>query len=147
MRGRTKKLKREEASLPFVIVACVMAGNLKQAAIYCRVACADKNTIEAQRLSLHRLAKSLGCDSYIEYLDNGASVLTLERPAFSQMIADIQAGIISFVLVKDIARISRDISSFRKWMDEMDKLGVTVMSANDGLLTAPGNEYTTSTKF
>ena len=73
--------------------------------------------------------------------------MIFERPAFSQMNADIGAGIISFVLVKDIAHISGDISSFRKWMDEMNKLGVIVISASNGLLTVPGNEYTTSTEL
>jgi len=120
---------------------------MKLSAIYCRVACADMYALETQRISLSRLAKLLGYGNCIEYLDNGASGLTFERPAFSQMNADIHAGIISFVLVKDIARVSRDIISFQTWINEVDKLGVTVISANGGLLSVPGYEYAANTKF
>jgi DNA invertase Pin-like site-specific DNA recombinase len=118
-----------------------MEQNKKEtAAVYCRLARADKRAIEAQRLSLLDFAKAAGYTCCLEYADNGASGLTLDRPAFSDMDAGIRAGRISVVFVKDIARIGRNCISVAKWLDEMERLGVTVISANEGKLTCRGNE-------
>jgi site-specific DNA recombinase len=92
---------------------------MPKAAIYCRAACADERALEAQRLSVHCFAKTLGYMDRAEYLDNGVSGLSLDRPAFSQMTADIRTGLISAVLVKNVARIGRNMIDFYAWMGEM----------------------------
>lgn len=43
-----------------------------------------------------------------EYLDNGPSGLTLNRPAFTRLNANARAGSISVMFVKSISRIGRD---------------------------------------
>ena len=119
-------------------------GNAEQltprTAIYCRVACKDDWALEQQRLILRRYAETLGHLDCIEYLDNGVSGLSLIRPSFSQMTADIRAGHISAVIVKNAARISRNMIDFYSWLDEVDKLGVVVITVNDGILEALGKE-------
>ena len=72
-------------------------------AIYCRVTCKDDWVTEQQRLFLCCYAESLGCLDCIEYPDTEVSCLSLDRPTFSQMTADIRAGHISVVIVKNTA--------------------------------------------
>ncbi len=56
------------------------------------------------------------------------------------MTADIRASYISAVIVKNAARISRNMIDFYTWLDEVDKLGVVAISMNDDLLVALGKE-------
>ena len=52
--------------------------------------------------------------------------LTLDRPAFRQMEADIEAGGIAAVLAKDISRIGRDVWQTERWIAALKEKGVTL---------------------
>lgn len=45
---------------------------------------------------------------YDTYIDNGLSGTTFRRPAFQQMLSDIEAGHIDCVIVKDLSRLGRN---------------------------------------
>lgn len=77
-------------------------------AVYCRVETADQLALEAQKETLSRYAEHLGHDQLSFYLDNGWSGLNFERPAFSRLEADIQAGLVRTVIVRSIDRIGRN---------------------------------------
>ncbi len=62
-----------------------------------------------------------------EYLDNGYSGLTAERPAFAKLNADIEAGRVDVVIAKDPSRFWRDFAHSGQWYSHMDKKGVTVL--------------------
>ena len=112
-----------------------MLDEKRQAAIYCRVASADEFALENQRLKMRRFAASKGFDVTVEYLDNGESGLTFDRPAFSEMNADITAGKIHTVLVMSASRIGRESFAVAKWLDKVRKLGVDVVSEHDDIET------------
>ncbi len=42
------------------------------------------------------------------YIDNGISGSTFHRPAFQKLLADIEAGLIDCVMVKDLSRLGRN---------------------------------------
>ena len=115
-----------------------MQDNNSGAAIYCRLALKDACAMEAQRLSLRRFARELGYADCAEYVDNGASGLALERPAFIKINADIRAGRVRTVIVKDIAAISRNAVALLEWMRDVKARGVVVILKNGEAFAAPG---------
>jgi len=83
------------------------------AAIYCRLSRedggdAESNSIGNQREQLTRYANEHDFVIYGEYIDDGVSGVTFERPSFKRMIADIEAGKIGIVLCKDLSRLGRN---------------------------------------
>lgn len=100
-------------------------------AIYCRTAQPDDLSIFAQRDRLTRLANARGFDNLVYYQDNGYSGLDYERPAFSEMQKEIQAGNINCVLVVGISRIGRNNQSVSNWLIEMHLAGIVVITPDD----------------
>ena len=115
----------------------IISENQKQktnkAALYCRVASPspeDARSIEIQRDTLRSFAERQGFAEYTEYLDNGYNGNNLDRPAFMQMEADIQAGKVDTVIVRSIDRIARDMFLCNKWVDSLGKRGVKLIAAD-----------------
>ncbi len=64
--------------------------------------------IESQRLLLRRFAEERGFHVTEEYVDDGYSGTSYDRPAFLRMREDIEAGRIGVVIVKDLSRLGRN---------------------------------------
>jgi DNA invertase Pin-like site-specific DNA recombinase len=107
--------------------------NPRKAAIYCRVASADDYAIRNQLQTLRDFAAGQMYEDCAEYLDNGVSGMTLDRPAFTQLRNDIRTGKIDVVFVKDTSRIGRDMILTLQWLDEMRTQGVRVIPMNEGV--------------
>ena len=105
----------------------------RQAAIYCRVAHVDELALDIQRRALHSFAALKGFDVYAEYLDNGESGLTVDRPAFIWLNDDMLDGKIQTGLVINVSRIGRGIDIVFKWLDKARALDVEVISVNGDL--------------
>ena len=105
----------------------------RKVAIYCRVASEDNLAIESQRESLCRFAAAQGHEDCTEYLDNGESGLSFDRPAFSRLHRDMLAGEIQAIFVLSISRIGRDLFSTMKWLNQAKVLGVEIISKHDDL--------------
>lgn len=108
-------------------------------ALYCRVACADDLTIAMQESQLIRFTESAGYESgefnvHRIYHDNGESGLTLDRPAMNELTADIRAGRVDAVIIKDTSRISRNHLLTTEWMRLLKKHGVRLVSVTEGIL-------------
>ena len=68
----------------------------------------DSNSIVNQKKYLESYAQQRGYTNIQHYTDDGWSGGNFERPAWKQLIADIEAGKVAHVLVKDMSRIGRD---------------------------------------
>ena len=68
----------------------------------------DSNSIINQKRYLEGYAADRGYGNIVHYTDDGWSGGNFDRPAWKQMIADIEAGKVEHLLVKDLSRVGRD---------------------------------------
>lgn len=101
-------------------------------AAYCRVGHKDNDSMDRQRKVLRDYAAKHGYMNCAEYVENGASGITLDRPAFNLMNGDIRMKHIQAVLVRDVSRISRNYLDLHAWRNDMRERGVRVHSLVDG---------------
>ena len=82
-------------------------------ALYCRLSQDDKlegdsKSIINQKKILQKYALEHGYANFRFYIDDGISGTTFNRSGFQKMIADIEAGIVKRVIIKDMSRFGRD---------------------------------------
>ena len=111
---------------------CLKVSELKNAAIYCRVARKDNGVIEQQKAELLAYAKAQGYENTTVYSDNGFSGADLNRPAFMRMERDASSGKVGTIITKNISRISRNSISLSDWLERMECCGVSFISVTDG---------------
>ena len=70
----------------------------------------DSNSIVNQKKYLESYAQQRGYTNCRHYTDDGWSGGNFERPAWKQLIADIEAGKVAHVIVKDMSRAGRDVT-------------------------------------
>ena len=68
----------------------------------------ESESIGNQRKILQRYIKENDLNVIQEYVDDGVSGTTFERPSFNKMINDIENGTINMVITKDLSRLGRD---------------------------------------
>ena len=72
-----------------------------------------------------------------ERVDDGYSGVLFDRPAFQEMMADIMAGKINCVIVKDLSRLGREYIETGRYLRQVfPAYGVRFISINDGIDTA-----------
>ena len=59
-------------------------------------------SIENQRLMLRKYAEEHGFQIYDEYIDDGVSGTTFQRPEVQRLLDDAKTGVINTILVKDL---------------------------------------------
>ena len=75
-----------------------------------------------------------------EYVDDGKTGTDFSRPAFTRMIADLKAGIINCVLVKDLSRFGREYIEAGNYIEKVFPfLGVRFISIVDRYDSADAN--------
>ncbi len=68
----------------------------------------ESNSIVNQKTMLENYAAQNGFSNIRHYTDDGYSGGNFERPAWKQLIADIESGKVRTVIAKDMSRIGRD---------------------------------------
>lgn len=66
---------------------------------------------------LTQKAKELGLSNTKYYVDDGYTGTNFNRPAFQELLDDIEMGYISVVIVKDLSRLGRDYVSVGHYTD------------------------------
>ena len=107
------------------------------AALYMRLSKDDgkieSSSISNQRKILKRYAEENCFDIYKEYIDDGYSGTSFDRPAWNKMIKDIENGSINTVMVKDLSRIGRDYIISGQYTEiYFPSKGVRLIAVNDG---------------
>ena len=71
---------------------------------------------------------------YDVYIDDGYTGTNFNRPDFQRMIADIEAGKVNCVIVKDLSRFGRDYIDTGRYLERyFPELGVRFISITDGI--------------
>jgi len=68
----------------------------------------ESESISNQRSILTRFAQNKNLFIVKEYIDDGISGTTFNRPSFKKMIQDIENNKINMILTKDLSRLGRD---------------------------------------
>lgn len=115
----------------------MQSNNIGITALYCRLSRDDgsdkeSNSIENQKLMLARYAKEKGFENTRFYVDDGFTGMNFNRPAFQELLDDIEMGYISVVIVKDLSRLGRDYVSVGHYTDNyFPEHNVRFIAVND----------------
>ena len=94
----------------------------------------DSNSIAHQIEILTRYAKEHGITNFKIYKDDGYSGTNFNRPGFLEMLADIEAGMVSMVIVKDMSRFGRNYLEVGLYTEiRFPEMGVRFVAVNDGV--------------
>lgn len=99
----------------------------------------ESNSISNQKRILESYAKQNGFANIRWYTDDGYSGANFQRPGFQAMLADIEAGIVGTVIVKDMSRLGRNYLQVGMYTDMIfPQKGVRFIAINDGVDSAQG---------
>ena len=68
----------------------------------------ESNSVTNQKAMLTEYAAKNGFNNVRHFSDDGHSGVNFERPAWKEMIAEIEAGRVALVLAKDLSRVGRE---------------------------------------
>ncbi len=74
-------------------------------------------SIENQRLVLRRYSEDHGFEIYDEYIDDGISGTTFDRPQVQRLLNDAKTGVINTIIVKDLSRFGRNYIEVGQYVD------------------------------
>ena len=119
--------------------------------IYIRLSREDGDKLESESVSNQRniLQRYVKENEYIlidEYVDDGISGTTFERPEFKRMISDIEEKRINMVITKDLSRLGRDYIKtgyyIENYFPENDIRYVSILDGIDTYFDTTNNDVT-----
>ena len=100
----------------------------------------ESNSISNQKRILETYAKQNGFSNLRWYTDDGYSGANFQRPGFQAMLADIEAGKVGTVIVKDMSRLGRNYLQVGMYTEMIfPQKGVRFIAINDGVDSAQGD--------
>ena len=115
--------------------------NQKKTALYCRLSQddgldGDSNSIQNQKSILQKFAEDHHFPNPCFYVDDGFSGGNFQRPAFQQMIADMENGEVGIIVTKDLSRLGRNQLHTGLYIEErFPMFGVRYIAINDNVDT------------
>ena len=119
--------------------------------IYIRLSREDGDKLESESVSNQRdiLQRYIKENNHIlidEYIDDGYSGTTFERPSFERMISDIENQKINMVITKDLSRLGRDYIKtgyyIENYFPENKVRYVAILDGVDTYLDTSNNDVT-----
>lgn len=129
-----------------------MKGKTFNVALYIRLSREDGDNMESESITNQRdllqmfLEKTEEKLIYIdEYVDDGVSGSTFDRPSWKRLIADIDSGKVNTIITKDLSRMGRDYISMGEYIERIfPERGIRYIAINDDIDTlyeTPGLEF------
>ena len=102
----------------------------------------DSLSVETQRLILDRHIEDMEIPdaTILEFIDNGHSGTSFDRPAVQELLELVRLGRINCVIVKDLSRLGRNMLETGYYIERVFPLyGVRFIAVSDGLDSAEHN--------
>lgn len=101
----------------------------------------ESNSITNQKTFLEDYAKKNNYTNIRHFTDDGVSGTTFNREGFQAMIAEVEAGNVAVIIVKDMSRFGRDYLKVGFYTEVMFKeKGIRFIAVNNGIDSANQNE-------
>ncbi len=96
----------------------------------------ESTSIENQRIILRKYAVEHGFQIHGEYIDDGISGTTFNRPGVQRLLDDAKNGIINTILVKDMSRFGRNYIEIGQYIDYIfPTFGIRFIAIQDNVDT------------
>ena len=124
MKGQSSRRTREETA--FLYPRLSRDDNLE----------GDSYSIQNQKKLLIKTAKEMGYTNLVTFVDDGVSGVTMNRPGFNAMMAELEKGNASAVFVKDLSRLGRNYIEVGRRMEEFfPEHDIRLVAISDGIDT------------
>lgn len=110
--------------------------------LYMRLSQEDERTgeslsIDNQRHILRKYAEDNGFEIHDEYIDDGVSGTTFDRPQVQRLLDDAKTGVINTIIVKDLSRFGRNYIEVGQYLDYVfPAFGIRFIAIQDNVDTA-----------
>ncbi len=99
----------------------------------------ESYSISNQKKLLTKTAKEMGYTNLVVFIDDGVSGVTMNRPGFNEMMAELDKGCASAVFVKDMSRLGRNYIEVGRLMEEyFPEHNIRLVAVSDGIDTDEG---------
>ena len=96
----------------------------------------ESESISNQRKILQRYVKENNLNCVKEYVDDGVSGTTFDRPGFKEMINDIENKTINMIITKDLSRLGRDYITVGEYTEKyFPQNNIRYVALTDGIDT------------
>lgn len=100
----------------------------------------ESDSIANQRLQIKNYCKLFGITILDEYVDDGISGATFERPSFERMLSDLSTGKANMVITKDLSRLGRDMNEASYYAERyFPEMGICFLAINDNFDSTKDN--------
>ena len=100
-------------------------------------------SIQNQKSMLEDYARRNGFPNPTHFTDDGISGTRFDRPGFTAMMEEVEAGRVEAIIVKDMSRLGRDYLKVGQVMEILRQRGVRLIAINDGVDSSKGdNDFT-----
>lgn len=97
---------------------------------------AESVSIENQRTILRKYAEDRGFEIHDEYIDDGVSGTTFQRPEVQRLLDDAKTGVINTIIVKDLSRFGRNYIEVGQYVDYVfPRFGIRFIAIQDNVDT------------
>ena len=93
-------------------------------------------SIDNQRTILRKYAEERGFTIHDEYIDDGVSGTTFQRPEVQRLLDDAKTGVINTIIVKDLSRFGRNYIEVGQYVDYVfPAFGIRFIAIQDNVDT------------
>lgn len=82
----------------------------------------------------HRLSNA------VHFTDDGVSGTRFDRPGFTEMMKEVEAGHVAVIMVKDMSRLGRDYLKVGQIQEQLRQRGVRLIAVNDNVDSENGDD-------